>query len=549
MLNKSRTMLAGVVAGLLSGGAAQANPTGAAVVHGQASFAHPAAGMLNIANSPGAIINWQGFSIDRGELTRFVQQSNTSAVLNRVTGGDPSAILGQLVSNGKVFLINPNGIAFGANARVDTAGLVASTLNIKDADFIAGRFNFKGDSSAGAIRNEGYVKTARGGEIVFIAPSIENAGTLQVDHGQLILAAGRQVRLTSLDVDDVTFEVQAPSDKVLNLGQLLAEQGAIGVFAGTLKNSGTISADALSRDAGGHIVLSAQGAITQTASGVVRAQGATGGDIRIESKTGTTLVDGRVDAAGVSGAGGRVVVSGARVGLLDHAALDASGATAGGEVRIGGGWHGTERSVRNADKTTVVEGARITADAGARGKGGDVVVWSNRETRFDGDISARGGRAGGDGGQVEVSGKERLAFRGFVDVSALGGRSGLILLDPRDITVSDSTTTDNGQVGGADSSILFGDDKGGGPTVDDFTFSDEALEALSGNIVLQANRHFTVNAGLSAGGLVFTTAGQTFTVKAGGNIAIDRASGSVWARSMSGLIDIQEAGGAVTRPP
>ena len=96
MLNKSRTMLAGVVAGLLSGGAAQANPTGAAVVHGQASFAHPAAGMLNIANSPGAIINWQGFSIDRGELTRFVQQSNTSAVLNRVTGGDPSAILGQL---------------------------------------------------------------------------------------------------------------------------------------------------------------------------------------------------------------------------------------------------------------------------------------------------------------------------------------------------------------------------------------------------------------------------------------------------------------------
>ena len=126
MLNKSRTMLAGVVAGLLSGGAAQANPTGAAVVHGQASFAHPAAGMLNIANSPGAIINWQGFSIDRGELTRFVQQSNTSAVLNRVTGGDPSAILGQLVSNGKVFLINPNGIAFGANARVDTAGLVAS---------------------------------------------------------------------------------------------------------------------------------------------------------------------------------------------------------------------------------------------------------------------------------------------------------------------------------------------------------------------------------------------------------------------------------------
>ncbi|CAN0476237.1 unnamed protein product, partial [Phaeothamnion confervicola] len=208
-------------------------------------------------------------------------------------GGDPSAILGQLVSNGRVFLINPNGIAFGANARVDTAGLIASTLDIKDADFIAGRYAFAGDDQAGAISNEGYIKAARGGEIVFIAPTIENAGTLRVDGGQLILAAGKSVKLASLDVDDVTFQVQAPADKVVNLGKLLAEQGAIGVFAGTLANSGTISANALSRDTGGRIVLSAVADITQSAAGVTSAAGASGGDIRISSADGTTSVDGK----------------------------------------------------------------------------------------------------------------------------------------------------------------------------------------------------------------------------------------------------------------
>ena len=379
------------MAGLLSGGAAQANPTGGVVAHGQASLSRPAAGILNIANSPGAIINWQGFSIERGELTRFVQQSNKSAVLNRVTGGDPSAILGRLVSNGKVFLINPNGIAFGAGARVDTAGLVASTLDIKDADFIADRYAFNASGAAGAIKNEGYIKAARGGEIVFIAPSIENAGTLRVEEGQLILAAGQRVRLTSLDVDDVTFQVQAPTDRVLNLGKLLAEQGAVGVFAGTLKNSGTISANALSRDAGGRIVLSAQADLTQSAEGVLSARGANGGEISVESQAGTTLVDGKLDATGLETGGGRVVVTGQRVGVLAHAAIDASGAKAGGEVRIGGGWHGAEREVANADKTTVLEGARITANARQQGAGGDVVVWSNQETRFHGAISARGG--------------------------------------------------------------------------------------------------------------------------------------------------------------
>ena len=103
----------GLALGLLAGNAALANPTGAKVANGSVQFAAPNASTLNITNTPGAIINWQGFSIGRGELTSFLQQNANSAVLNRVIGANPSNILGNLLSNGRVFLINANGMVFG----------------------------------------------------------------------------------------------------------------------------------------------------------------------------------------------------------------------------------------------------------------------------------------------------------------------------------------------------------------------------------------------------------------------------------------------------
>ncbi|MGZ8269271.1 MAG: filamentous hemagglutinin N-terminal domain-containing protein, partial [Burkholderiales bacterium] len=71
------------------------NPTGPHIVNGAVTFQRPDARTLNMTNSPGAIINWQGFSIGANEVTRFVQQSASSAVLNRVVGADVSRIYGQ----------------------------------------------------------------------------------------------------------------------------------------------------------------------------------------------------------------------------------------------------------------------------------------------------------------------------------------------------------------------------------------------------------------------------------------------------------------------
>ena len=118
------------------------NPT---VVNGAATF-NQAGNVLTVTNSPGAIINWHTFSIQVGETTHFAQASASSTVLNRVLK-DPTVIYGTLSSNGRVWLVNPAGIMVGPGGRVDVAAFVASTLNISDADFLAGRSVFINDAS------------------------------------------------------------------------------------------------------------------------------------------------------------------------------------------------------------------------------------------------------------------------------------------------------------------------------------------------------------------------------------------------------------------
>ena len=90
-----------------------------------------------------AVINWQTFNISSGETVQFIQPDAHSVALNRVLGSDPSVILGNLTANGQVFVINPNGVLFGNESAESTSGgLVASTLGISNADFMAGRYQF-----------------------------------------------------------------------------------------------------------------------------------------------------------------------------------------------------------------------------------------------------------------------------------------------------------------------------------------------------------------------------------------------------------------------
>ena len=425
-------LLAGVFCGVLASGAAHANPTGPTVAHGSAQFARPDANTLNVTTSSNAIINWQGFSIDAGELTRFTQPSASSAVLNRVTGSAPSSILGQLLSNGRVFLVNPHGIVFGKDAVVDTAGLVASTLGISDADFLAGSYKFDAGPDAGDITNQGLIKSGADG-VFLLAPGIENSGVIRTAGGDLVLAAGRTITLTSLDLDGVRVEVQAPEDEALNLGQLIAERGAAGVFAGSIRNSGTVEANAVTVDEDGTIRLVAQNDITLEAGGKVVAEGASGGEIHIESESGTTWVSGDVSVRASEGVGGTIRLLGNQVGLA-AAVVDASGPTGGGEVLVGGDESG-EGEVPTAESTYVSADSTVSADALDDGDGGKVVVFAERFANVQGKLSARGGPEGGDGGFVETSGLETFEILHTPDTTAPSGDGGEWLIDPNDIEI------------------------------------------------------------------------------------------------------------------
>ena len=425
-------LLAGIFCGLLAGGAAHANPTGPTVAHGSAQFARPDANTLNVTTSSNAIINWQGFSIGAGELTRFTQPSASSAVLNRVTGSDPSSILGQLLSNGRVFLVNPHGIVFGEDAVVDTAGLVASTLGITDEDFLAGSYKFDAGPDAGDITNQGLIKSGADG-VFLLAPGIENSGVIRTAGGDLVLAAGSTITLTSLDLDGVRVEVQAPEDEALNLGQLIAERGAAGVFAGSIRNSGTVEANAVTVDEDGTIHLVAQNDITLEAGGRVVAEGASGGEIHIESESGTTWVSGDVSVRASEGAGGTIRLLGNQVGLA-AAVVDASGPTGGGEVLVGGDESG-EGEVPTAESTYVSADSTVSADALDDGDGGKVVVFAEGFANVQGKLSARGGPNGGNGGFVETSGLETFTILHTPDTTAPNGDGGEWLIDPNDIAI------------------------------------------------------------------------------------------------------------------
>ncbi|NEP57661.1 MAG: filamentous hemagglutinin N-terminal domain-containing protein [Symploca sp. SIO2G7] len=245
---------------------ATANPTNPTIVNGTVTITQPNTSTLEITNTPGSIINWQQFSINPGELTRFLQQSPESAILNRVIGSDPSQILGTLQSNGRVLLINPNGILFGANAVIDVQGLIASTLNLTDEDFLDGNYFFTqtGTGAPLTVETGAQLTTVDGGQIWLMAQSIEQEANSNITTpgGQTVLAAGTQVQVVESALGNMVFNVTTDGTNSLEtLGAIASEKGAAGLFADNITHSGTITAQSAA-GVSGLVVLNATNNLT-----------------------------------------------------------------------------------------------------------------------------------------------------------------------------------------------------------------------------------------------------------------------------------------------
>ncbi|MCG8602613.1 MAG: hypothetical protein MI807_20885, partial [Verrucomicrobiales bacterium] len=210
---------------------------------------------------------------------------------------------------------------------------------------------------------------------------------------------------------------------------------------GRVDHSGDISVTSLDFSGSASALIQAAYAKVDGSISSVNGDGS-GGSIQV---TGTdfSLVSGELDAAGSHATGGDIVVEGEVVSIGSTASLDASGVTGGGQVQIGGGFQGNDESIRNAVSTTISEGAKISANSQESGNAGTVIVWSDVSTEYRGGISAEALGGSGNGGFVEVSGKEFLTFDGIVSTLSANGRNGTLLLDPTDLTVSNAAASAN----------------------------------------------------------------------------------------------------------
>ncbi|MEO7128231.1 MAG: filamentous hemagglutinin N-terminal domain-containing protein, partial [Rhodoferax sp.] len=390
-------------------------PVGGVVTAGGASIANGLGATTVAQSSQNAAIDWQGFSIGQGEVVRFVQPNASAVALNRVVGSDVSSILGRLSANGQVFLINPNGIVFGAGAQVNVGGLVASTLNVSDSDLTQATRHFSGGAT-GAIVNRGTITAQRGGYVALLANRVSNQGTINAPAGSVALGAASAValsfdnnRLLSMQVDQgaVNALVENKQLIVAESGQVLMSATAKDkLLASVVNNSGVIQANGVSTD---------------------------GGVVRLLASGGNVTASGTIDVSGVHG-GSVQLLSDRDVLLTGLARIDASGAQGGGQVRIGGGAQGGEGLPR-AERTYMADGATVNADATSQGNGGTVVVWSDTNTVVAGSLSARGGATGGAGGWVETSSHGGLAMSRAPVVAAAFGAPGTWLIDPYDINI------------------------------------------------------------------------------------------------------------------
>src|SRR5690349_12701505 len=300
-----RKLLALAVASCFATELAYAQGVGGTVVRGNATIVTQG-NTQTITNTPGTVINWQGFSIPSQNIVQFLQQSASSTVLNRVTGATPSSILGQLQSNGRVYLINPNGITIGKGAVIDVAGFVASSLNLSDADFAAGRHRFAETPGAGAVINQGSIKTSSGGMVYLVGQNIENSGIIKSPQGEIILAAGKSIELVDAGTPEIRVQITASDNQALNLGQLFASGGRIGMYAGLIRHSGTANANTAVVGENGKIVFKATKDVKLEAGSVTTASGPTAGSVKVEAQTGTAIIAGAVEANATAGRGGSI---------------------------------------------------------------------------------------------------------------------------------------------------------------------------------------------------------------------------------------------------
>lgn len=407
--------------------AANALPTNGQVAAGQASISQ-SGNVMNINQSTQrAVINWDSFSVGKNATVNFNQPNTNSSTLNRVNGASKSMIDGAVRSNGQVIFVNPNGVVFGKGAEVNTGGLVATTMDIKDSDYMSGKMHFAGGES-GKVINKGTI-TANGvnGYIALMAPEVKNQGVLiaNISNANTIaLVSGTKVTLSfngsqltdvSVDASAINSLISNKHAIITNGGQIIiAANAASNLKASVINNTGTINSDSITT-AGGKVFLT----------------------------SGTVNQNGTVSANSETQNAGQVVISGNQINLNESSKTTTTGATSGGQILIGKTNANTAQSQLNADVVTIAKGAIVDASATQNGNGGSISIWSQVQTSVAGTLKAMGGAISGNGGNIDTSSAKTVTYGSslVVDTSAPHGKTGNWATDPQTIIIDSNAAT------------------------------------------------------------------------------------------------------------
>ena len=420
-LSKAVLMTAAVLIPVI--GLTGALPQGGTVTGGQGSISQSGSQMTINQASHSFSVDWQSFSIGAGNSVRFVQPSSTASALNRVVGGNPSEILGNITANGRVFLVNPAGITFAAGSSVNVGSLVASTLDISTDKFHAGDFVFEGDSRS-AITNLGNIQTATGGSVALVAAKIENQGQISAERGSVAMGAGSRVRLNFGGLALLEVEAAAVDAAIEQGGGVRADGGSVLLTAraanklasAVVNHTGVIEARSLSVDAKGSIILDG-GDGSVVAIGKTDASGSAsvdGGSVAVSG--GFTSLGGTISADGAKG--GSVTASGSSTLSLADTVSAKGLATDGGTIAYSsvsriieiGGSNTDASGARNGGRITVTSGNRFASSGiylakGVAGNGGRIDMTAADLRLLAAKLDASGGL---DGGLVRLGG----AFHG-----------------------------------------------------------------------------------------------------------------------------------------
>ncbi len=452
----SSTSLSALVLGAMLSSPAFCAPDGGVVTHGQADISAPAEGHVVInQHTNKAVINWNNFDNNAGEHTEFRQPSRNAATLNRITNNAPTSIDGKLTANGNVVVVNPNGIVFGRNAKVDVGGLVASTADIADKNFMQGTLGFdRPGAPDAAIINHGSITAKDAGLVGLVAPNVENHGVITANLGRVQLASGdtATVDLHGDGLIEIAVTDKVQSQLVVNTGSIKAEGGTI----------------ALTAAAGGDIVNS-----------LIHAEG-------------------ELLAPSIQQQNGKIIITGKDSDITIDGHLAASGAQKAGNITIGGDFQG-KGNTPTARTTNVSTQSIIAANSEQSGDGGEIIIWSDNDTKIDGTIEAKGA-ASGKGGFVETSGKETLTVSENATVDTGGGTW---LLDPTDITINNSGAANTVSAATITTGLSTGNvvihTGNAGSDAGDITINENIVYNSTHDLSLLAHRHINANANVQNG--------------------------------------------------